>query len=63
LQSGSYNDNAKVHEINAESITATNSITEENIAIETENIEVENNQISYVFPAHSITQFEIEIEK
>ena len=63
LQAGNYNNNAKVHEINAESLTATNSMTEENIAIETEYIEVENNQISYVFPAHSITQFEIEIEK
>ena len=59
LQAGEYTGNAKVHEINADSLTAGNSVTEENVKIETEDIKFKENIINHNFPAHSITQFEV----
>ena len=59
LQSGNYTGNAKVNEINAASTTARNTKTEENVGIKTKDIKFRGNTISYSFPAHSLTQFEI----
>ncbi len=62
LQAGEYTGSVKVSEINADSVTATNTRTEENVSIETKNIRFNNNLISYSFPAHSLTQLEIAVK-
>lgn len=62
LQSGNYTGNAKVHEVNGDSIDATNTETEENVRLKTEDIQFSGGMISYRFPAHSLTQLEIALE-
>ena len=62
LQSGEYTGNAKVNEIYAESLTARNTATEENVSTKTTDIKFKDNVISHSFPAHSLTQFEIALK-
>ncbi len=63
LQSGAYTGKGKVHLINADSIEATNTATEEKVRIETSDLEFTGNRISNTFPAHSLTQLEIALQK
>ncbi len=62
LQSGEYTGNATVKEINADSVTATNSRTREAVAIASKDIQFSGNKIAYTFPAHSFTQMLIPIK-
>lgn len=61
LQSGDYTGSAKANEINGETIDATNTKIKEDVKIVTKDINFKGNTIRYIFPAHSITQFQIAI--
>lgn len=63
LQSGAYTGKGQVHLINADSIEATNTATEEKVRIVTSSLAFTGNRISHTFPAHSLTQLEIALEK
>jgi len=63
LQSGAYTGKVQVHLINADSIEATNTATEEKVRIVTSSLAFTGNRISHTFPAHSLTQLEIALEK
>lgn len=62
LQSGDYAGNAKVNEINGETINSTNTKTKEDVKIVTKDIKFKGNSIRYTFPAHSITQLQIAVK-
>jgi alpha-N-arabinofuranosidase len=62
LQSGDYTGSAKANEINGETIDATNTKIKEDVKIVTKDINFKGNTIRYIFPAHSITQFQIAIK-
>jgi len=62
LQSGDYTGSAKANEINGETIDATNTKIKEDVKIVTKDIKFKGNTIRYIFPAHSITQFQIAIK-
>jgi len=62
LQSGVYTGSAKANEINGETIDATNTKMKEDVKIVTKDIKFKGNAIRYIFPAHSITQFQIAIK-
>jgi alpha-L-arabinofuranosidase len=59
LQSGDYKGSATVNLINAETIEARNTKSEQPIKIETEQVIFTGNLIQHTFPAHSFTQIEI----
>ena len=59
LQSGNYSGSATVNLINAETIDAKNTRTEQPIKIQTEKLSFKGNSIKHNFPAHSFTQIEI----
>ena len=63
LQSGAYTGKGQVHLINADSLEATNTATAEKVRIETSDLEFTGNRISHTFPAHSLTQLEIALQK
>jgi alpha-N-arabinofuranosidase len=63
LQSGAYTGKGKVHLINADSIEATNTATEEKVRTVTTDLEFTGNKISHTFPAHSLTQLEIALNR
>ena len=63
LQSGAYTGKGQVHLINADSLEATNTATAEKVRIETSDLEFTGNRISHTFPAHSLTQLEIAVQK
>jgi alpha-L-arabinofuranosidase len=56
LQSGEYAGNATVREINAESVTATNTRTREGVRVTSREIQFTGNKLNHSFPAHSLTQ-------
>jgi alpha-L-arabinofuranosidase len=56
LQNGEFTGKATIKEINAASVTSTNSATQQAVAIATKDIPFSGNKISYSFPAHSFTQ-------
>lgn len=56
LQSGEFTGRATIKEINAETVTATNTRTQEAVAIATKEIPFNGNRLNYSFPAHSLTQ-------
>jgi alpha-L-arabinofuranosidase len=56
LQGGEFTGHATVKEVNAESVTATNTKTKEAIAIATTETTFTGGKLSYKFPAHSFTQ-------
>ena len=62
LQSGEFTGSATIKEVNATSITATNTRTNEAVAISTKEIQFQGNKISYSFPAHSFTQMLISVK-
>jgi len=62
LQSGEYTGSATVKEINGDSVTATNTKTNEAVAITTREIQFSGNDIKYSFPAHSFTQMLIPVK-
>ena len=59
LQTGAYTGKATVNLINAKTIDAKNTKTEQPIKIETEQVSFKGNSIKHTFPAHSFTQIEI----
>jgi alpha-N-arabinofuranosidase len=62
LQSGEFTGRATIEEINAASVTSTNTRNQEAVAIATKEIQFLGNKISYNFPAHSFTQMLIPIK-
>jgi alpha-N-arabinofuranosidase len=62
LQSGDYTGSATVKEVNGESVTATNTKTNEAVSIATKQIQFSGNKINYSFPAHSFTQMLIPVK-
>jgi alpha-N-arabinofuranosidase len=56
LQSGDFTGGASIKEVNAASVTSTNTATQQAVAIATKDIQFSGNKISYNFPAHSFTQ-------
>src|SRR5262249_16058058 len=62
LQTGDFGESATIKQINADSVTATNTRTEENVGISSKDIQVQGNKISYNFPAHSFTQMMIPVK-
>ena len=63
LQSGAYTGKGQVHLIDANSIEATNTATEQKIRLGTSDLQFTGNRISHTFPAHSLTQLEIALKK
>jgi len=63
LQSGAYSGQGRAHLVNADSLEATNTATEEKIRITTSDFTFSGNRISHTFPAHSLTQLEIPLQK
>ena len=61
LQTGDFTGDARVNEVNGETIQATNTKDEQGVSIKTKEIKFRGNTISYSFPAHSLTQIEISI--
>ncbi len=59
LQTGQYSGMATVNLINAKTIDAKNTRTEQHVRIRTEQVSFNGNTLSYIFPAHSFTQIEI----
>jgi alpha-N-arabinofuranosidase len=62
LQSGEFTGSATVKEVNAESVTSTNTKTQESVAIATKEIKFSGNNIKCSFPAHSFTQMLIPVK-
>ncbi len=62
LQSGEFTGGATLKEINAASVTATNTRTNEAVAITSKDIQFQGNKIEYSFPAHSFTQMLIPVK-
>jgi alpha-N-arabinofuranosidase len=62
LQGGEFTGSATVKEINAESVTSTNTRTNEAIAIATKEIQFNGHDVNYSFPAHSFTQMLIPVK-
>jgi len=62
LQSGDYEGNVTVNEVNGESVTSTNTKTNEAVSIATKQIQFNGNKINYSFPAHSFTQMLIPVK-
>ncbi len=62
LQSGEFTGSATVKEINAESVTSTNTRTNEAVAITTKEIQFSGHDVNYSFPAHSFTQMLIPVK-
>ncbi|MEO7599066.1 MAG: alpha-L-arabinofuranosidase C-terminal domain-containing protein [Opitutus sp.] len=63
LQSGAYTGEGQVHLINADTLEATNTATEEKVRIATSDLAFTGDRISHTFPAHSFTQLEITLRK
>ena len=62
LQSGAYTGKGQAHLINAASIAATNTATEEKVRTITSDLAFTGNRINHTFPAHSFTQLEIALK-
>ncbi len=63
LQAGDYTGQGQIHLITADSIDARNSMGDEQVRIVTSNLKFKRDRISHSFPAHSLTQLEIELKK
>jgi alpha-L-arabinofuranosidase len=59
LQSGTYSGKATINLINAETMDAQNTRTEQPIKIKTDQVSFKGNLMKHAFPAHSFTQIEI----
>ena len=62
LQSGNFTGVAKANELNGKSLTTRTTRTEEAVSVSTREVKFKGNTISYSFPAHSFTQFEIPVK-
>ena len=62
LQSGEFTGSATLKEVNADAVTATNSRTQQVVAIASKDIQFTGNKINYNFPAHSFTQMLIPVK-
>lgn len=62
LESREFNGSAAINEVNAPSVTSTNTKGNEAVAITTKQIQVQGNKLSYSFPAHSFTQMLIPVK-
>jgi alpha-N-arabinofuranosidase len=62
LQSGNFTGVAKANELNGKSLTTRTTRTEEAVSISSKEVRFKGNTISYSFPAHSFTQFEIPVK-
>jgi alpha-N-arabinofuranosidase len=62
LQSGSFTGVAKAIELNGKSLTARTTRTDEAVNLSSREVKFKGNTISYSFPAHSFTQFEIPVK-
>ena len=62
LQSGEYTGSFKANEVNGETLNSTNTKTKEDVKTVTKELKFKGNTISYSFPAHSITQFQIAVK-
>jgi alpha-N-arabinofuranosidase len=62
LQGGEFTGSATIKEINAPSVTSTNTRTNEAVAITTKEIKFQGTKINYSFPAHSFTQMVIPVK-
>ena len=62
LQTGNFTGVAKANKLNGKSLTARTTKTEEVVSVSTRDLKFKDNTISYSFPAHSFTQFEIPVK-
>lgn len=62
LQTGEFTGNATVHEVNGETLDATNTREKQEVQIATDDIKFQGNTIRYTFPAHSLTQIEVPVK-
>jgi alpha-N-arabinofuranosidase len=62
LESGDFKGSATINEINAPSVTSTNTKNHEAVGIATRQIQFQGDKISYSFPAHSFTQILIPVK-
>jgi alpha-N-arabinofuranosidase len=62
LQAGNFTGAAKANELNGKSLTTRTTRTEEAVSISSREVKFKGNTISYSFPAHSFTQFEIPVK-
>ena len=62
LQSGEFTGRATIKEINAEAVTASNTRTQEVVAIAAKEIPINEYKLNYNFPAHSFTQMLIPVK-
>ena len=62
LQSGEFTGRATIKEVNGSTVTATNTKTEQGVAIAGKDIQFQDNRINYSFPAHSLTQILIPLK-
>jgi alpha-N-arabinofuranosidase len=59
LQTGTFTGTATVNELNGKTVTSRNTRTEEVVGVSTKEVKFKGNSVSYSFPAHSLTQFQI----
>ena len=62
LQSGEFTGVAVIKEVNGNTVTATNTKTQQGVTITSREIQFNSNKISYSFPAHSLTQMLIPVK-
>ncbi len=63
LQAGTYTGKGKAHLITADSLDATNTAEEEQVRTQTSSLKFKGKRLSHTFPAHSLTQLEIELKQ
>ena len=62
LQSGTFGGTATIKEVNGDSVTATNTKTQQGVTVATKNVRFRGDTASYSFPAHSLTQMLVPVE-
>lgn len=62
FQTGKLANKAMVHTVNGRDVTVYNSVDQQNVGVETKNIKVSGNLITYNFEPHSFTQIIIEVK-
>ena len=62
-QYGTFNDQAKVFEVNGKAIKDTNSMTQQSVKTKTREINVKGESFSYSFPSHSFAMIIVSLEK
>jgi alpha-N-arabinofuranosidase len=62
LQSGEFSGAATIKEVNGNTVTATNTKSQQGVTISSREIQFKENKIGYSFPAHSLTQMLIPVK-